>query len=137
MHDMKTTRSLQRALIPDDENGEVLRAMFDDGDDLSLPREMDFHLVFGEEAQARAFAEQAATLPDLLLSVPEQDEEGIWVVTASRHMPAAHSLVTSLERQLTLLAQDFEGYSDGWSSSVATTGEDGDDDSDDDSDEPA
>ncbi|GAB2512145.1 ribonuclease E inhibitor RraB [Lysobacter humi (ex Lee et al. 2017)] len=125
---MKTTRSLQRALIPDDENGEVLRAMFDDGDDLSLPREIDFHLVFGEEAQARGFAEQAATLPDLLLSVPAQDEEGIWVVTASRHMPAAHSLITSLEKQLALLAQDFEGYPDGWSASVATTGDESDGD---------
>lgn len=120
---MKTTRSLQRALIPDDENGEVLRAMFDDGDDLSLPREIDFHLVFGEEAQARGFAEQAASVPDLLVSVPEADEEGIWVVIASRHMPAAHSLITSLERQLALLAQDFEGYPDGWSSSLGTTGD--------------
>jgi hypothetical protein len=102
----------------------VLRAMFDDGDDLSLPREIDFHLVFGEEAQARGFATQAATLPDLLVSVPELDEDGIWVVTASRHMPAAHAQITALERQLAAVAQDFDGYPDGWSCSAAATGDD-------------
>lgn len=121
---MKSMKSLQRALIPDDENGEVLRRMFDDGDDLSLPREIDFHLVFGEGAQARGFAAQAATLPDLLLSVPEADEEGIWMVSASRHMPATHAGITALEQQLALVAQAFEGYPDGWSCGPAA----GDDD---------
>lgn len=122
---MKSMKSLQRALIPDDENGEVLRRMFDDGDDLSLPREIDFHLVFGEQAQARGFAEQAGTLPDLLLSVPEVDEEGIWMVTASRHMPATHAGITALEQQLALVAQAFEGYPDGWSCGPAA-GDDAD-----------
>jgi hypothetical protein len=120
---MNTIRSLQRALIPDDENGEVLRRMFDDGDDLSAPREIDFHLVFGEEAQARGFAEQAVTLPDLLVSVPEADEEGVWMVTASRHMPATHAGLTALEQQLAVIAQAFEGYPDGWSCGPADTGD--------------
>jgi hypothetical protein len=125
---MKSMKSLQRALIPDDENGEVLRRMFDDGDDLSLPREIDFHLVFGEEAQARGFAAQAATLPDLLLSVPEVDEEGIWTVTASRHMSAMHAGITALEQQLALVAQAFEGYPDGWSCGPAEARDEADDD---------
>lgn len=125
---MKSMKSLQRAMIPDDENGEVLRRMFDDGDDLTLPREIDFHLVFGEEAQARGFATQAAELPDLLLSVPEVDEEGIWMVTASRHMPATHAGITALEQQLALVAQAFQGYPDGWSCGPAgsESGEPGD-----------
>ena len=125
---MKSMKSLQRALIPDDENGEVLRRMFDDGDDLSIPRDIDFHLVFGEEAQARGFAAQAVTLPDLMLSVPEVDEEGIWVVTASRHMSATHAGITALEQQLALVAQAFEGYPDGWSCSAAGDEGGGDED---------
>lgn len=120
---MKSMKSLQRAMIPDDENGEVLRRMFDDGDDLSLPREIDFHLVFGEESQARGFADQAAALPDLLVSVPVADEEGFWMVTASRHMPATHAAITALEQQLALVAQAFEGYPDGWSCGPAETGD--------------
>lgn len=125
---METTKSLQRALIPDDENGEVLRRMFDDGDDLSLPRGIDFHLVFGEQAQAHGFAGQAAMLPELLVSPPEIDEEGIWMVSVRRHMPASHAAITALEQQLALVAQAFEGYPDGWScSAAASVDEDGDD----------
>lgn len=112
-------KSLQLAMIPDDENGAVLRAMVEDGDDLTLPREIDFHLVFGDEAAATAFAEAAKQATDLLVSVPDVDEEGIWQVTASRHMAPRHADITKLERELTVLAESFGGYPDGWECSRA------------------
>ena len=43
--------------FPDDENGVVLRRMWDGGDDLSQPRNMDFNYIFPERRQALAFAE--------------------------------------------------------------------------------
>ena len=107
-------KSLQFAMLPDDENGDVLRAMLEDGDDLTLPREIDFHLVFGDEAGATAFAEAAKLQPDLLASAPAVDEEGIWLVTASRHMVPRHADITRLEKELTVLAESFGGYPDGW-----------------------
>jgi len=43
--------------FPGDENGGVLRRMFDDGDDLSEPRMLDFCFAFPERKQALSFAE--------------------------------------------------------------------------------
>jgi hypothetical protein len=42
--------------IPNDENGDVLRRMIKNGDDLSQPRMMDFCYIFPERRQALAFA---------------------------------------------------------------------------------
>jgi hypothetical protein len=121
-------KSLQFAMLPDDENGDVLRAMLEDGDDLTLPREIDFLLVFGEEAAARAFAAAANERPDLVVSIPGVDEEGIWQVTASRHMVPRHGDITKLEQELTVLAESFGGYPDGWECSrAAGPVDDGDD----------
>ena len=107
-------KSLQFAMIPDDENGDVLRAMLEDGDDLTIPREIDFLLVFGDEPAARAFATAANQLPDLIVSIPGVDDEGIWQVTASRHMAPKHADITRLDREVTALAESFGGYPDGW-----------------------
>ena len=121
-------KSLQFAMLPDDENGDVLRAMLEDGDDLTIPREIDFHLVFGDEPAALAFADAAKQQPDLLVSVPAVDEEGIWLVTASRHMAPKHADITRLEKDLTVLAESFGGYPDGWECTRAAGPVDGDDD---------
>lgn len=107
-------KQLQRAMLPDDDNGEVLRQMLDDGDDLTQPRDIAFFLVFGEQSQAEAFAAQAAEVPDLVVATPEVDDESIWIVTATRHMPASHAGITGLERLLTALADTYGGYPDGW-----------------------
>ena len=117
-------KELQRAMLPDDENGEVLRQMLEDGDDLTQPRDIRFFLVFGDEAQAGAFAVQAADVPDLAIAAPEVDDEGIWVVAATRRMPASHAGITSLERLLATLADAYGGYPDGWACPSAGGDED-------------
>ena len=38
--------------FPDDENGDVLRLMLKNGDDLSAPREIDFSVIFPTEDAA-------------------------------------------------------------------------------------
>ena len=57
-------RGLQMAMIPDDENGHVLKRMLEDGDDLSRERGIEFFHVFADEDRANAFAEAAAALPE-------------------------------------------------------------------------
>ncbi|HZH43634.1 MAG TPA: ribonuclease E inhibitor RraB [Lysobacter sp.] len=109
---------LRRQLIPDDDTGQVLRQMLDDGDDLARPRDIAFHCVFAEQAQAAAFAAQAAQ-DGLTVDAPERDEEGIWEVTVVRRMAAEHAAITALERQLAALAAAHGGYPDGWSCSPA------------------
>jgi hypothetical protein len=108
-------KSLQRAMLPADENGDVLRAMLDDGDDLTVPRDIEFLAVFATQAQAEAFAAQARALPDLRVEMPEVDDEGVWQVGCVRHMPASHAGITALEAELAALAQTHGGFPDGWS----------------------
>ena len=44
------------SLYPEDENGDVLWNMLQDGDDLTIPREVDFALIFPTQDVAIAFA---------------------------------------------------------------------------------
>lgn len=105
---------LDRQLIPDDDTGQVLRQMLDDGDDLSQPRDVEFYLVFAEEADAQAFAREADALEGLDVLPPERDEEGIWQVTAIRYMKPEHAAITAREHELAELATRHRGYPDGW-----------------------
>ena len=105
---------LRKQLIPDDETGEVLRRMLDDGIDLSQPREIGFHCVFGEQAQAEAFAARAAQLDGVRVEPPEADEEGIWDVVVVRDMKPEHDAITAMERKLAALAGEHGGFPDGW-----------------------
>lgn len=105
---------LRRQLIPDDDTGQVLRQMLDDGDDLSRPRDVEFYLVFAGQRDAVAFAQDAAALEGFQVLPPEQDEEGIWQVTAIRHMAPEHAAITAYEHELAELATRHRGYPDGW-----------------------
>ncbi|MBF6023865.1 ribonuclease E inhibitor RraB [Lysobacter niastensis] len=124
-------RELRLAMIPDDENGQVLRQMVEDGDDLSVERGIEFFHVFADEARARAFAEAASALPALAIGAPEVDEEGIWQVVAVRVMAPSHAGITALEKQLVALAGDHGGYPDGWACPTAGDAADDADEADD------
>jgi len=43
--------------FPDDENGDVLHRMYTAGDNLAVPRDIDFSIVFPDEISARSFVE--------------------------------------------------------------------------------
>jgi len=115
-------RELQRAMIPDDENGDVLRRMLDDGDDLTLARPIDFFHVFAEESDAQDFFAAVSARPELAVEGPDfDDDDGIWEVTATRVMAPEHKAITALEAELTELAAQYRGYPDGWGCDPATT----------------
>lgn len=113
---------LKRQLIPDDDTGQVLRQMLDDGIDLEQPRDLDFFVVFAERAKADAFAAAAGVQEDAEVHGPEIDEEGIWQVAVTRRMVPTHAAVTAFELEIAELAERHGGYPDGWGSG------DGDDD---------
>ena len=108
-------RELRLAMIPDDENGQVLKRMIEDGDDLERARPIDFYHVFADETDAQDFAAAASAQPDLVVEGPDfDDDDGIWEVTATRVMAAQHKAITALETELTELAERYRGYADGW-----------------------
>lgn len=110
--------------LPDDENAEVLRQMIESGDDLSLPRDIDFYFLFSSFAQAEAFATEAAALDDVEvgLAAPAEDpetedsetEDPEIEVRVVRHMVPTHAGITVFESELWVMAQSHGGEADGW-----------------------
>lgn len=102
--------------FPDDENGETLRDMQADGDDLSLPRDIDFAVVFDSEAMARAFYDAMAGGDCHLEIGPYTDDDGQakWDVTVTWFMLPDHAEITGIENTLAALAAPMGGRNDGW-----------------------
>jgi hypothetical protein len=99
--------------FPDDENGDVLRRMYDDGDDLTQPRIIDFCFAFPERRQALAFAEIVDDRAfEVCISYYEERE--MWEVIVKRHMIPTHRDITTLEMQLAVQAESVGGEPDGW-----------------------
>jgi hypothetical protein len=99
--------------FPDDENGDVLRRMYDDGDDLTQPRIIDFCFAFPERRQALAFAEIVDDRAfEVCISYYEERE--MWEAIVKRYMVPTHRDITALEMRLAVQAESVGGELDGW-----------------------
>src|SRR3954468_23265534 len=85
--------------IPDDENGDVLKRMQADGDDLTKSRIIDFSFAFPERHQALAFAEMVDD-HDVELCIFYDEEEETWQAIVKRDMIPSHREITALESSL-------------------------------------
>lgn len=101
--------------FPDDENGNVLWQMAEDGDDLTEAHEIEFSIAF----QSQEHAEKCA----LYLLKEEQkislfeDEEADrleWIITVYVYMEPEHSDIVDLEEWFTKIAEQHNGEYDGW-----------------------
>jgi hypothetical protein len=99
--------------FPDDENGDVLRNMQRDGDDLSQARNIDFEHVFPSREKALAFAARAINDTDTV-SISWYEEQRCWNVQVTRHMVPDHHAIGELELALQSIARELGGDSDGW-----------------------
>lgn len=83
--------------FPPDDNGDVLRKLQRGGDDLSLPRDINFSVVFATEANAIAFAKLFES-PDTRVEVERAEAmPGLsWDVTVIRHMVPDHGAIGGL-----------------------------------------
>lgn len=103
--------------FPDDENGQVLQRMRDDGTNLTLPRMIDFEHVFPNERSARAFAEavrESVVEVRVCRCEDEGSAEDKWDVQCRQRMIPTHEAISSTEARLAEQAERFEGYPDGW-----------------------
>jgi len=101
--------------FPDDENGDVLRRMKEQGDDLSSPRDVDFSVVFLDEASAKNFiALIEKQFEKVRYSEIETSRPLKWDVTATRFMIPSHQEITETEQLLENSAASFGGEIDGW-----------------------
>lgn len=101
--------------IPDDVNGDVLRRMQSKGDDLTKPRDIDFTIVFADEASANQFAEHFKNLGlDASVKFSEVEEGLPWDVLVVKNMAPLHSAIGEFEDELELVATPLGGRNDGW-----------------------
>jgi hypothetical protein len=103
------------AQYPDDENGDVLWSMLEDGDNLATPREVDFSVVFPTEESAMNFAVVLLRNGQKVSFSPYEGKEGFpWQVHAHPVMAPTHENVSGYEQQLAIDAAAFGGANDGW-----------------------
>lgn len=105
--------------FPDDENGQVLQQMAAQGDDLSVPREIDFAVIFPAEDAAVTFAVRLLKNGQKVsLSEYEEHDELPWQVLAHPFMVPTHENISGYEALLAKEAAPFGGQNDGWGCEV-------------------
>lgn len=103
------------SVFPSTENGDVLFQMAQDGDDLSISRDIDFSVVFNNLHQVSQFVENF-TKNGCKISIGKPS--GIFrrkiTVTVSCDMFPTHDTISSFESKLGMEAERFGGRNDGW-----------------------
>jgi hypothetical protein len=93
-----------------DENAEILRAMARDGDNLSVPRDVDFSIIFNNEDDARRFISNIMSIyPDIRCRIAELSD-----VTVTKFMIPTVNNISDFEAIIGELASKFNGINDGW-----------------------
>ena len=107
------TRDYQQ--FPDDDNGDVLWQMHQDGDDLTEAHEIEYSIAFTSQEKAEHCAlfllkeEQKISL-----FVDEETDLKEWIITIYVYMEPEYSDIVDLEEWFTKIAQQYGGEYDGW-----------------------
>ena len=101
--------------FPNDENGDVLRRMQANGDDLSKTRCIDFTVVFPSEEKAKEFMQRFSALGYTTTIENTACIEGMpWDVIVIKKMVPTHLAIASFELELETIAKTLGGRNDGW-----------------------
>jgi regulator of RNase E activity RraB len=101
--------------FPDDENGNILWQMYQDGDDLSETHEIEFSLTFNEQAKAeRAALHLLREEQKVSLFLDQELRPAEWRLTLFIDMLPNYQEIVDLENWLSQMMHDFEGEYDGW-----------------------
>lgn len=108
-----TTRDLE--LFPNDDNGDVLWQMAQDGDDLTEAHEIEYSIAF----KSQQAAEKCALFllneeQKISLFIDEEAESNEWIITIYVYMEPEYSDIVDLEEWFTKIANDHGGEYDGW-----------------------
>jgi len=101
--------------FPDNEDGDILWKMSEEGDNLLLAREIDFSVIFPTEDSALDFAMHLLRHGRKISFSPYEDHEELpWEVQVHAMMVPTHQNISSYERQLAEDAAVLGGRPDGW-----------------------
>lgn len=99
---------------PGEKNEDVLLRMAEDGDDLTKPREIDFHHIFSSTADAMAFLEAVRGQGYSKVDHDFWQEQNSWLTAVHVKMAPTLAEITATELALNEIAASFDGESDGW-----------------------
>ena len=100
---------------PDDANGDALRHMEAQGDDLTRPRNVEFTVVFPNKNAATQFADHICTLGySAAVELTETVEAFPWDVIVVKQMIPSHEAIGAFEDSLKRVADAYGGHNDGW-----------------------
>ena len=102
-------------IYPNDANRDALRRMKAQGDDLSVPLNIDFTVAFADESSAEQFGEHFRELGHkVLVELAETDRNFPWDVVVVQHMVPSYEEITNFENLLQSVADTWGGHNDGW-----------------------
>ncbi len=108
---------------PDDADGQALESLAADGNDMSKPMDIDFHVAAPSEAAARQVADQAARLGYHAEIFFDDQEPGLeeeelppWTCECTRTMVPDYDAIVAAQKELDALARPLGAYVDGWGS---------------------
>ncbi|WP_089605803.1 ribonuclease E inhibitor RraB [Acinetobacter piscicola] len=101
--------------FPEDDNGNLLWQMQEDGDDLEEIHEIEFSMYFKTQQLAEKCAIHLLLEEQKIsLYLDEEIQPNEWVITAYVNLMPEHEDITDLEQWFTKIAEQFEGEYDGW-----------------------
>jgi len=100
---------------PDDADGDALRRMEAEGDDLSLARGIEFTVVFPSESTAKRFANHFEGLGYTASTEFTQSVQDLaWDVIIVKRMIPSYEAIVAFEDSLRAIAGPLGGRNDGW-----------------------
>lgn len=107
------TRNFEQ--FPDDDNGNVLWQMAEDGDDLTEANEIEFSIAFQTEEQAEKCALYLLKEEQKISMFEDDDSDTAeWVITIYVYMEPEYSDIVDLEEWFGKIAEQHGGEYDGW-----------------------
>ena len=101
--------------FPEDENGETLWYIAQEGIDLVHPREIDFSVVFPTKESALEFSMTMLRCEQKVrCCYYEENDEFPMDVTVYPTMVPTHDNITAFEAELSVHAEPLGGHNDGW-----------------------
>ncbi|HKF24122.1 MAG TPA: ribonuclease E inhibitor RraB [Candidatus Angelobacter sp.] len=100
---------------PNDVNGDALRRMEAQGDDLTRPRNIDFTVVFADANSAQEFAQHFRGLGhEVSVEGTEPGQDFPWEAVVVQHMVPSYDGIITFENLLQSVADTWGGHNDGW-----------------------
>jgi hypothetical protein len=100
-------------IYPDDDDGDALRRVEENGADMSVPMKIEFSIDVPSEKRAHSLAERISSLgyaPHIFID----DESGSVSIYCAKTMLATHEGVVAAQSQLNELCVPFDAECDGW-----------------------